>query len=192
MRKFQLDCAYIIADFESHQKIKPDLLNMIACSESEHAISHKAEVDISRTDWNKNLDFSRSWVDYFVPFLIPKMKDMYLELGYDGFTIHELWFQQYYENSQHGWHTHSANFTNVYYLELPKDSPKTQIVNAFDQSKIIEIDVKEGDMVVFPSFVIHRAPINKSKDRKTIISYNVNALYSDAIYGKGLNLNAVF
>lgn len=192
MRKFQLDCAYIISKFESHQKIKSDLLNMIACSESEHAISHKAEVDISRTDWNKSSDFSRSWVDYFTPFLIPKMKDIYLELGYDGFTVHELWFQQYYENSQHGWHTHSANFTNVYYLELPEDSPKTQIVNAFNQSEIIELDVKEGDMVVFPSFVIHRAPINKSKERKTIISYNVNALYSDNIYGKGLNSNAVF
>ena len=192
MHKFQLDCAFIISNFQSHEKLKDDLLNIIACSDSEHAISHDAEVDISRTDWNISSNFSRSWVEYFVPHLIPKMKEMYLELGYDGFSIHEIWFQQYRQNSQHGWHTHSANFTNVYYLELPDNSPRTQIVNAFNQSEIIELDVKEGDIVTFPSFVIHRAPINKSTERKTIISYNTNALYSDQMYGKGLKTNAIF
>jgi hypothetical protein len=191
MRKFKLDCAYIISKFESHDVIKEKLLKEIACSEGEHAISHRAEVDISRTDWYCSSDFSRKWVNCLSPYLLPKLQKMYLELGYDGLTIPEIWFQQYFNSSQHGWHTHSGNFTNVYYLELPEDSPKTQIVNAYNQKDIIELDVKEGDLAIFPSFVVHRAPINKSNDRKTIISFNVNALYSDDIYGKGIDSNAI-
>jgi uncharacterized RmlC-like cupin family protein len=101
--------------------------------------------------------------------------------------MQELWFQQYYKNSQHGWHTHSSNFTSVYYLELENDAPKTKIVNAFNQKEIIELNVVEGDIVIFPSFVIHQGPKNISNNRKTIISYNTNATYSDKIYGQGLN-----
>ncbi len=74
----------------------------------------------------------------------------------------------------HGWHTHSDNYTGVYYLELPDETPKTQIVNPLNQTEIIDLDIKEGDIVLFPSFIIHRAPINKSNKRKTIISFDIN------------------
>ena len=112
--------------------------------------------------------------------------DIYKELGYDGYTMHDIWFQQYAKHSKHGWHTHSANFTNVYYLQLPAGSPKTQIVSPYDQCNVIEVDVSEGDILVFPSFVIHKAPPNLLDETKTIISYNINATYSNNIYGKGI------
>ena len=35
--------------------------------------------------------------------------------------------------------------------------------------------VKEGDVVMFPSYVIHQAPRNKGVDTKTIISWNSDA-----------------
>ena len=33
--------------------------------------------------------------------------------------------------------------------------------------------VKEGDMILFPSSLLHEAPLNKSDKRRTIISYNI-------------------
>jgi ectoine hydroxylase-related dioxygenase (phytanoyl-CoA dioxygenase family) len=82
-----------------------------------------------------------------------------------------IWYQQYLKNSTHGWHTHSDNFTGVYYLEMDETAPKTQIINS---NKILNLNVEEGDFVIFPSYLIHRAPINLSKNRKTIISFNFN------------------
>jgi hypothetical protein len=186
MVKYQLDCAYVISKFKYHNELKNNILSLIDSSSFDHVINSKAEVDITKTDWSISSDFSRKWVQYVSEPLAECMLEIYKELGYDGLTIHELWFQQYQQLAEHGWHTHSGNFTNVYYLEMPNTTPKTQIVNAYNQSDIIELDVNEGDIVVFPSFIIHRAPKNLSNDRKTIISYNTNATYSDNIYGKGL------
>ena len=60
------------------------------------------------------------------------------------------------------------------YLELPENSPKTELVNCFNQKEIITPDTREGNILIFPSFVIHRAPILKTECRKTIISFNID------------------
>jgi len=193
MKKQKLECAYIISKFEFHEDLKRSLLDLIDRSNFDSPKNAIAEVDISRTDWKFSSDMTRDWVQYLAEPLMRQLLPMYRELGFDGFKINEIWYQQYLKKSQHGWHTHSSNFTNVYYLELPKDSPKTKLVNGFNQSEVIELDVEEGDMVIFPSFIIHSAPPNLSDKRKTIISYNVDATYSENIYGKGIKDNhAVF
>jgi hypothetical protein len=57
-------------------------------------------------------------------------------------------------------------------LDLPEGSPKTQLLNPINQDEIIEMDVKEGDVLTFPSFILHRAPRVDSDVVKTIISWN--------------------
>lgn len=186
MKKQKIECAYIISKFKYHDELKSNLLSLIEKADSRVAEDAEAEVYISRTDWHLSSKFSREWVEYVKAPLLEHTLMVYKELGYDGFTIHEMWFQQYYKNSEHGWHTHSSNFTNVYYLELPIDSPKIKIVSPFNQTEIFELEVTEGDHVVFPSFAVHKSAANKSNFRKSIISYNANATYSNNIYGQGL------
>lgn len=187
MKKYKLDCAFIVSKFKHHNELKETALDLISRADYEHVLKDVAQVDITKTDWHKSSDFTRDWVKHVITPLSEHMLDVYKELGYDGYTLHEIWFQQYHQKSQHGWHTHSSNFTNVYYLELPKSAPKTEIVIPYTQTDIITVDIEEGDTLVFPSFVVHRAPMNLGVDRKTIISFNVNAVYSDNIYGKGLS-----
>ena len=43
--------------------------------------------------------------------------------------------------------------------------------------KIINVDAEQGDIIIFPSMFIHRAPPSKTTKRKTIISFNFNAEY---------------
>jgi len=193
MKKHKLECAYIISKFEFHKELQSTLLDLISHSNFTSPQNINAEVDITRTDWDYSSDMSRQWVQYIARPLMDQLLPMYHELGFDGFKINEIWYQQYLKKSQHGWHTHSSNFTSVYYLELPADSPKTKLVNGFNQSEVIDLDVEEGDIVIFPSFIIHAAPPNMSDQRKTIISYNVDATYSENIYGKGITGNhAIF
>ena len=87
------------------------------------------------------------------------------DLNRKSFELVNIWFQQYNHNETHGWHTHSENYTGVYYLEMPT-GPQTQI---FD-GEIRNLPVQEGDLVIFPSFLIHRAPPVLNNNRKTMIS----------------------
>ena len=104
------------------------------------------------------------------------------DLGYDAFKIYNIWFQQYNEGSTHGWHIHTqCQWSNVYYLDMPEGSPQTQLINPWNQTEVITMDVKEGDVLTFPSFVIHRAPVNENTTTKTIVSFNSDV---ELNYGK--------
>lgn len=86
------------------------------------------------------------------------------------FKIGKIWFQQYPEGTKFGWHTHPmSNFACVYYVELPDDL-STEFFH------IGQKDAKEGDVIIFPSFLPHRAPQVKV-GRKTIISFNFDINY---------------
>lgn len=189
MQKHPLNCYYTITKFKHHHYVKQALLDHIQIADNQSPYFPLADVNISRCDWHLATDFNRQWFKFCQKLLLEQVLDIYKNLGYDGFTLQEIWFQQYQKMASHGWHTHSSNFTSVYYLELPEDSPKTKIVSPYDQQTIMDIAVDEGDILLFPSFVIHQGPINNSDNRKTIISFNTNATYSDTAQQKKLGVN---
>lgn len=188
MKKYELKCFYTISKFKRHAELKKELLESINLAEAEHVLAPGAEVDISRGDWYNSTDTERSWVQFIKDPLLDHMSQTYHQVGYDMFQLRQLWFQQYNHESGHGWHTHGSNFTNVYYVDLPKDSPRTQMVLPWDQTTVVEFEVEEGDVLTFPSFVIHRGPPNIGIEQKTIISFNIDIDYPDSQYGKGLTL----
>jgi hypothetical protein len=89
-------------------------------------------------------------------------------------TLSNFWFQQYLLNDTHDWHVHgNSNFSFVYFLELPDSNYSTQFFD-LDSRKIFQLNVLEGDIIVFPSHIPHRSPPIKSNIRKTIISWNMS------------------
>ena len=78
------------------------------------------------------------------------------------------WFQQYLQSSDFGWHQHGGHWSCVYYLELPEMSEATEFLNYG------HLNIKEGDVIFFPTFLVHRSPMIKSNQRKTIIATNVH------------------
>ena len=52
-------------------------------------------------------------------------------------------------------------------LRLKDSSLKTQFLN------INELDIEEGDMILFDSRAMHRSPPNHTKDDKIILSFNL-------------------
>jgi hypothetical protein len=93
------------------------------------------------------------------------------EYGFKDPLITDMWFQQYNVKNYHGWHHHGNTFTGVYYLEFPEGSPKTQLLCPMTH-EVMEADVKEGDILIFPSYLIHKAP-KVNEHRKTIVSWNM-------------------
>ena len=174
MLKFKLDTPCTLGSFEKHNKVKTKLISLIKDTECD-ALKSNNDL-IHRVDWNRSADKNRKWVKYILPYLQKYFDKCANKIGYKEASVTNLWFQQYNKNGKHGWHTHAENYTGVYYVKFSKDSAKTELINPFSQNKKIIINAKEGDIVMFPSYVIHRAPEQLNNSEKIIISFNINFL----------------
>jgi uncharacterized RmlC-like cupin family protein len=170
--------SYIVkTTMENHPTIKNKLLMLFSEADSESTQKHSdlnPFENVTKLDWSKSTDRNREWVKYFYPILQDKLNGISTKMGYSRFLIEAIWFQQYEKESYHGWHVHGSNFTAVYYVEMDKLSAPTELVDPSLNRKI-HLDVKEGDIIFFPSYVIHRGPANMSDKRKTIISFNTSS-----------------
>jgi len=171
-----------IRKFQHHELFKNQLLDLINSQETYERIVHEG-TDITKCDWPTNKDdFDRHWVTLIKQPLIDHLDVWAKDANFLGFIINQIWFQQYTKSSGHGWHTHpNCHYTNVYYLDLPKGCPKTQYIDPMDNKTVCEFDVEEGDIITFPNILLHRAPPNQSDDVKTIISWNLNVTFAQAI-----------
>ena len=168
-----------ITKFKQHDLLKDKLLNAINSQEVGISRIHDEENDVTRCDWgivtwDKK---QRDWVDIISSDLYDHIMDWCIMNDYDRYHINEIWFQQYIKGGHHAWHVHGSNFTNVYYLDLPKDSPKTQWKDLLGNEG--EFDVEEGDIITFPSWLKHKSPENNSSEMKTIISWNMDVLLEE-------------
>lgn len=169
--KHRLDSVYAVADFEPHNEIKDTLLSLIDTSDAGSAVNEVDNLNVTKVDWENGYDMTRPWVEFFLPHIYPHEAQVFKSMGFSKFMIKEMWFQQYIDHASHGWHTHGSHFTNVYYLELPDSAPKTVLINPYTREEFIP-EVKEGQTLVFPAYVIHKSPDDFFPERKTIISWN--------------------
>ena len=106
----------------------------------------------------------------------------YLKSFMDGNPVDfvEMWYQKYYNMVEHKAHTHGfTGWSSIIYVEFdPEIHESTRFFSPFRQPwdcdmEVFQPTVKEGDMILFPSSLLHEAPLNKSNTRRTIISYNI-------------------
>jgi hypothetical protein len=166
----ELKSFYFINSIKEHKKNKNKLLKLIE-KISKTDLDEQAHARVSHSDWFLPREHKREYLDFFYEMINPYMLEMMRALKCKSCWITNGWFQQYSNSDFHNWHVHSGvNYTNVYYLELPNKEEKTQIYNILDNS-LIDIDVKEGDVLTFPAYMIHRSKPVTDK-RKTVIAFN--------------------
>ena len=168
MKKIQINDCICHSKIKNHLKIKDKILSEIEKSDDGY-LSTDCD-SISKLDWNESLNVNRTWVKIFVPEFVEDLKEILSSMCYTGINLIQVWYQQYLEGDTHAWHVHGQNFTGVYYLEFPEGCSKTEVCSPYD-SKVIQVDAVEGDLIVFPSHYLHRGLPNK-KNRKTIVSFN--------------------
>lgn len=94
-------------------------------------------------------------------------------------------------------HTHpNCYLSAAYYVKAPKNCGKFQIENpniakryAFPEieqtnefnSEVVGIDISDGDLLIFPSYLPHKVGENQSSEDRIVISFNVD------IYKTGSN-----
>ena len=101
-------------------------------------------------------------------------QDICQKYGVINFYTSGCWFQQYHNNDSHGWHLHGKNTVSMsYLLELDDSKHSTEFVD-IEKKKTFQLNVSEGDVIIFPSHIIHRSPIIIGHSRKTTIAINLN------------------
>ena len=189
-KKGKIFSPYIITEFLSHIKLKDELINLIEKTDKSKPLTIPVNT-VSKCDFDWSKDTDRPYFKKLINDLSEHLKKLFIHLGFGALEIKNLWFQRYITNDIHDWHVHGdCQWTGVYYLELPKDdSLKTQVIQPYDQRSKIDMDVKEGDIILFPSHCLHRAPRNNTSNRKIIISFNIDALIVDGQYPENYKTN---
>ena len=116
--------------------------------------------------------------------LIPLFKQFQRELGlYGDMTFEDLWLNCYETMNWQEKHMHlPSKWSGVYYpiFDEEEHSPtlfynpneKLLASNRFVGMNALEPKIKEGDMIIFPSWLEHAAPLNKSSKLRATISFN--------------------
>ena len=158
---------YKVLNFQEHKNKIIDLIIKIP----QTPLKNEKKESIFHTDWKIPKSMQRDYLEYFQENILKDFfKDFTSNNGCQKIQMHNIWFQVYAEGDWHYPHTHAGtNFTNVFYLQLPCNSLKTNILNT-------DIDVSEGDILTFPGFIKHESPKNKTNQFKIIISFNTSIL----------------
>lgn len=113
----------------------------------------------------------------------------FLKIGYDAFEVTGCWANVLATGAHHKAHSHPNNFlSGVYYV---RTHPGTDTLNFHDprpQTGIIRppvveliaentdqvvVPVKNGTLLVFPSYLQHSVDANMSDEERTSISFNI-------------------
>ena len=174
-----INIPYSVLQFNAHNKLKEVVLEEI----NKLPISSITSFDhsIYNSDWNINDALAQpKYALLLKDDLEKELSQVFLKFGFNTFTIHNIWFQQYILSNSHSWHNHAGcHYTCIYYLELPETAPPTQFISPLNNSEIFQIEVKEGDILIMPSMIKHRSPTIDTNVQKTIISFNVSLVFDN-------------
>jgi hypothetical protein len=102
--------------------------------------------------------------------------DPHIKQYFANYCLTNIWYQIYEAKSGsfHEYHDHvgsESHFSGIYYLKLRSNKISTEFIidNAPKQ-----FNVKEGDLILFDSRIMHRSPPNTTRHDKIILSFNLN------------------
>jgi uncharacterized protein (TIGR02466 family) len=113
----------------------------------------------------------------------------FLQVDYDRFEITGCWANINPQGGLNSAHMHPNNYlSGVYYVSLPEEAgqivfadprpqamamaPTMQRWNKYVGNEI-KLEVKEGRFVLFPSWLVHSVPVNRSQAHRISISFNL-------------------
>ena len=128
----------------------------------------------------KYISSSAQYEPVFLPMISPYLKQFLKRADYKFTEVSRVWTQRYSKGDYHAPHDHGPEgFACVFYAQL---DPEVHLPTEFIQPWIPHTgnrdmespdNVVEGDLVIFPSNLMHMAPPHMSDKYRTIISFNL-------------------
>ena len=158
-----------INKFQNYNLIKDKLINEIRVSPGRQLD------DVTKTDWDgANYHHNSLYWNTIFPFIQESYNSIKLDSykEYSNYVTVDwgyAWYQIYEKNSFHSYHTHpGCQYSNVFYVSLPNNKYRTEFFG------IGKLNFEEGDLVTFPSYLLHRSPNNLEQNEKIVISFNTS------------------
>ena len=170
VRKYDVPLAFYIFDVKDHAQIKPKILNDIA-KLGVNPVTDNGQL-IANTDWHLPRETHREYITH----IYDTMQDVCRQVNeigedVDGIKVDNYWFQQYAPHNYHGWHIHGMSvYSCVYYVDTDEATPRTSFKMLGSE---FEVEAEEGQILVFPSFLLHASKPNTSSKTKTVIAFNL-------------------
>ena len=171
MKVLNQKSAFLLKTVSGHSFLKEHILNAIR-SMGQHSVIEEPIHHIVNSDWHLNPNTKRAYANLVTPIIDPLCDEIKVAFNLPEIklTCVNLWFQQYGNGDYHDWHVHpTCLYSGVYYVDLPDRASKTSF-RFIDEE--FDIDVQEGDILIFPGSTVHRSKPNESDKIKTIISFN--------------------
>jgi len=169
MRKHSVPSDVYVITVDPTQSIKGDILGAIS-NMGKYGME-AGDQKINNTDWHLSSDYPRPYWDIVLNALMPSLMDLAADQQ-GSLVIDNYWFQQYETGDYHGWHRHKNSMFNcVYFVELPTPNAATRF--KFNDQEFT-IPVSEGDLIIFPSYLLHKSAKNDGNGRKTVVAVNIS------------------
>jgi hypothetical protein len=148
---------------EDHIVHKHELLDLIELLKLENNL--KPATSGYKHDFHHKGD--KLYLEKFYSIVKPCIDQYAHNFGCKYELTYTAWFHQYTQGQEFGWHTHDRSIAVIYFLELPDP------IDATEFFKLTDLNIVEGDVIIFPSYLPHRCPKIQTKRRKTIIADNI-------------------
>ena len=164
----------LVSNLRDHLLIKEKMIDLINKVPTDF-FDNKGNKVLTDYDSEENFEYKKKIIPHFIhqiEYVLSLDKDLYVD------PI-KLWFQKYKKSYFHNWHTHhQVNFGLVYFLKLSNSNFKTEFKKL--DGKIIDYDCREGDVILFPAYIPHRAPIvDVDDEEKIMIGLNFDILVKE-------------
>jgi hypothetical protein len=131
--------------------------------------------------FNSDKNIPRYYVENFISIFNEELTEFATELGIKSFDVKDIWTVNYKQGDFHDPHCHGfCNYSGILYLDYDENvhTPTYYITEPYDsvseRTIIHKNDVTEGDIVIFPSSVLHYSRPNTSIKDRNIISFDIN------------------
>jgi hypothetical protein len=170
MKKYLAPTQIFITKIPSHLELKGRIIDIIS-SDGFSRVSSPHE-EIHKSDY-PSVNVRRPWLDEFFTAVRPCMEEIQAALEVKSWSISGAWYQWYEHGDFHMKHMHpGCSFSAVYFMELPNSSVKTRIYSDSGSAAVKIPDISEGEVLFFPSAMMHESPPNFSGGRKIVVAFN--------------------
>ena len=163
---------------ENQNQIKEKVENYYDKHKDESSTPNEWNCDLF-TSYGTNTFPIQECLDAFNPILEEFQKETKL---FGKIVLTDMWLNVYQKQNWQEKHVHSpGQWSSVYYVHFdPNEHRATKFHNPIEtllasngiKENCVSPTVKEGDMVIFPAWLEHAAPMNKSSKLRSTISFN--------------------
>ena len=169
--------SYRFANWSS--KFKEEVLNQLECS----PLKKKNRV---QTDYMEERENRPPYKEFISDCIEDKLNDFCqdIQISRHNLVIDDMWYETAKKYDNHAVHNHKAyGYSACWYVDFDSTehtstifySPFNNFING-DLMNYQPSNVMEGDLILFPSTIMHETSCNESSKDRTVVSFNVSII----------------